>query len=82
MGRDLPPGLAAKRAGDVVTAVDREGHEIPIERVFQAKIQVDDPDALLRQGMTGRASIFTGRHLYGKLMIQSLLDLVSLDYRF
>lgn len=82
MGRDLPPALSEKREGDVVTGVDREGHEVPLERIFQAKIQVDDPDGLLRQGMTGRAKIYTGRHLYGKLLLQSLLDLISLDYRF
>jgi multidrug resistance efflux pump len=81
-GKDLAPSLSSRREGDVVTGMDREGHEIPIERVFIAKIQVDDPEGLLRQGMSGRAKIFTGRHLFGKLLWQSLLDLVSLDYRF
>jgi putative peptide zinc metalloprotease protein len=82
LGRDLPPGLSARRAGDVVTAVDREGHEVPIQRIYAAQIQVENPEGLLRPGMTGRAKIFAGKHLYARLVLQSLLDLVSLDYRF
>lgn len=82
VGADLPPAFSSRRKGDVPTAFDRQGKEVPLERTFQAEIEVDNRAGLLRQGMTGRASIATGRHLWGKLMLQSLLDLVSLDFRF
>ncbi len=79
---DMPPAFSSKRTGDVPTAFDRQGHEVPLERTFLAEIVVDNREGLLREGMTGRAKIFAGRHLWGKLVLQSLLDLVSLDYRF
>ena len=82
IGADMPPAFSSKRTGDVPTAFDRQGHEVPLERTFEAEIEVDNRAGLLRQGMTGRAKIFAGRHLWGKLVLQSLLDLVSLDYRF
>lgn len=82
LGKDMPPAFSSKRHGDVPTALDREGHEVPLERTFQAEIVVNNKEGLLRQGMTGRAQINTGKRLFGKLVLQSLLDLVSLDYRF
>ncbi|MEA3187633.1 MAG: putative peptide zinc metalloprotease protein [Chthoniobacter sp.] len=82
IGADMPAAFSSKRTGDVPTALDRQGREIPLERTFEAEIAVDNREGLLRQGMTGRAQIFAGRHLWGKLVFQSLLDLVSLDYRF
>ncbi len=54
----------------------------PLERTYEAEIQVDNRAGLLRQGMTGRAKIDAGRYPWGRLVLQSLLDLVSLDYRF
>ena len=82
LGKDMPAAFSARRAGDVPTGIDREGHEVPLERTFTAEIEVHNADGLLRQGMTGRAKIFTGKRPWGRLVLQSLLDLVSLDYRF
>jgi putative peptide zinc metalloprotease protein len=80
--KNMPAAFSAKRSGDVSTFVDREGHEVPVERIFAAQIDVQNPGALLRQGMTGQARIYTGQRPFGKMVLQSLLDLVSLDYRF
>jgi hypothetical protein len=82
IGEDMPAAFSARRHGDVPTAFDRQGKEVPLERTFEAEIQVDNRGGLLRQGMTGRARIFAGRYPWGRLVLQSLLDLVSLDYRF
>jgi len=82
VGQDMPAAFSARRHGDVPTAFDRTGKEVPLERTFQAEIQVDNHDGLLRQGMTGRARIDAGRYPWGRLVLQSFLDLVSLDYRF
>jgi putative peptide zinc metalloprotease protein len=82
IGEDMPAAFSARRHGDVPTAFDRQGKEIPLERTFEAEIQVDNSGGLLRQGMTGRAKIDAGRYPWGRLVLQSFLDLVSLDYRF
>ena len=82
IGEDMPPAFSARRHGDVPTAFDRNGKEIPLERTFEAEIQVDNHEGLLREGMTGRVRIYAGRYPWGRLVLQSFLDLVSLDYRF
>jgi hypothetical protein len=82
VGQDMPAAFSARRHGDVPTAFDRSGREIPLERTFEAEIQVDNHDGLLREGMTGRAKIDAGPYPWGRLVLQSFLDLVSLDYRF
>ena len=82
VGADMPAAFSMRRHGDVPTAFDRQGKEIPLERTFEAEIQVDNSAGLLRQGMTGRARIDAGRYPWGRLVLQSILDLVSLDYRF
>ena len=80
--RNMPAAFSAKRSGDVMTYIDNEGHEVPVERIFAAQIDVKNPGALLRPGMTGRSVIHCGKRPFGKMVLQSLLDLVSLDYRF
>jgi hypothetical protein len=82
IGQDMPPAFSIRRHGDVPTALDRQGKEVPIERTFEAEIQVDNAGGLLREGMTGRAKIDAGRYPWGRLVLQSFLDLVSLDYRW
>ncbi len=82
LAKDLPAALSARRAGDVPTTMDAKGNEIPLERTFEARIDVDNSEGILRPGMTGHGKIFAGTRPWGKLVLQSLLDLVSLDYRF
>jgi hypothetical protein len=80
--KDLPSALSATRSGDVPVGRDAHGNEIPLERTFEAQVDVENPDGLLRPGMTGHGCIHTGRRPFGKLVLQSLLDLISLDFRF
>jgi len=82
VGNNLPAAVSGRRSGDVPTGLDREGREVPLEVTYEARVAVENPDGSLRQGMTGRAKIDAGRRLYGRSVLQSLLDLVSLDYRF
>jgi len=82
LATDLPAALSARRSTDVPTTVDRHGREIPLERTFEARIDVDNSEGVLRPGMTGHGKIFAGKRPWGKLVLQSMLDLVSLDYRF
>jgi putative peptide zinc metalloprotease protein len=80
--KDLPAALSARRSGDVPTVVDSHGQEIPLERTFEARIDVENPGGLLRPGMTGHGKIYTGKRPWGQLVWQSVLDLISLDFRF
>jgi putative peptide zinc metalloprotease protein len=80
--KDMPSALSATRSGDVPVGRDAHGNEIPLERTFEARIDVENPNGLLRPGMTSHGSIHTGRRPFGKLVLQSLLDLISLDLRF
>jgi hypothetical protein len=82
LARDLPAALSARRAGDVATMLDEKGRETPIERTFEAKINVENPDGFLRPGMTAHGKIYAGKRPWGKMVAQSVLDLISLDYRF
>ena len=80
--KDLPPALSARRSGDVPTGVDAKGQEVALERIFEVEISIDNSEHLLRPGMVGHGAIHAGRHAWGRLVAQSILDLISLDYRF
>ena len=81
-GQEIPRGFSQKFGGDVLTYTDHQGREIPVERTFEAVVEIENPEVLLRPGMTVRGKIHAGWHPWGKLFLQSLLDLLSLDYRF
>jgi len=65
-----------------MTYVDQRGHEVPLERTFEAIVEIDNDAGLLRPGMKIKAKISTGTRPWGRLILQSALDLLSLDFRF
>ena len=79
---EVPKAFSSHRLGDVPTYTDAHGRELAVERTFEAVVAVDNHEGLLRPGMTGRGKIYAGKQPWGRLVLQSLLDLVSLDYRF
>jgi putative peptide zinc metalloprotease protein len=81
-GESIPRGFSKKYGGDVLTYTDERGREIPVERTFEALVEIENKDGTLRPGMTVRGKIHAGWHPWGRLFIQSVLDLISLDYRF
>jgi putative peptide zinc metalloprotease protein len=81
-GDSIPPAFSARRSGDVPVFVDAKGHDVPLERTYEAAVLVQNPDRLLRPGMTVRAKIHAGRRLWGQLLLQSLRDSINLDFRF
>jgi hypothetical protein len=82
VAKDLPPALSARRSGDVPTGINQQGQEVPLQRTYEARIDVHNEGGLLRPGMTGHGMIHARKELWGKLLFQSILDLVSLDFRF
>lgn len=82
VAKDLPPALSARRSGDVPTGINAQGQEVPLQRTFEARIDVQNEGGLLRPGMTGHGMIHARKELWGRLLFQSILDLVSLDFRF
>ena len=81
-GEEIPKAFSARRTGDVPTYTDAKGREVPLERTFEAVVEVDNSAGLLRPGMTGRGKIYAGRRPWGQLVLQTLRDLISLDFRF
>jgi len=81
-GQDIPRGFSKKFGGDVLTYTDHQGREIPVERTFEAVVEVENKEGLLRPGMSVRGKVHAGWHPWGRLLLQSVLDLLSLDYRF
>jgi putative peptide zinc metalloprotease protein len=81
-GNEIPAAFSARRSGDVPVYIDAHGKEHPVERTFEAVVAVENADGLLRPGMTGRGKIYAGRRPWGQMVLQSLRDVVSLDYRF
>jgi len=78
----IPAAFSAQREGDVPVYVNHDGKHIPVERTFSAVVEVENSERLLRPGMTSRAKIHAGTRPWGQMVLQSVLDLVSLDYRF
>jgi putative peptide zinc metalloprotease protein len=79
---ELPKAFSSQRLGDVPTYVDSHGREMPVSRTFEAVVEVENPEGLIRPGMTARGKIYAGKRPWGLLVLQSVLDLISLDYRF
>jgi putative peptide zinc metalloprotease protein len=81
-GNQIPPGFSMNRGGDVMTYIDQHGREVALERTFEAVVEIDNQAGHLRPGMKIKAKISTGTRPWGRLVLQSALDLLSLDFRF
>jgi hypothetical protein len=80
---NFPLAFSKERGGDVPTFHDAaNGHEKLLEHTYAVTVEVQNPDNRLRYGMTMRAKIATGKRPYGKIALQWITDLISLDYRF
>ena len=79
-------GVELSGVSDLVGILRRVKDPLEIDRLRAACALADRTFdfvlALLRPGMTSRGKIYAGERLWGQLVLQSLLDLVSLDYRF
>ncbi len=81
-GETIPAAFSARRSGDVPVFINAKGADVPLERTYQAVVAVDNAEGLLRPGMTGQGKIYAGTHPWGQLVLQSIRDLISLDYHF
>ena len=79
---NFPIAFSKERGGDVPTVPDGTGREKLLEHTYVVTVEVQNPGNLLRYGMTARAKIETGRRPFGKIALQWMVDLISLDYRF
>ena len=79
---NFPIAFSQQRGGDVPTVPDASGRDKLLEHTYVVTVEVQNPDNLLRYGMTTRAKIETGKRPFGKIALQWMVDLISLDYRF
>ena len=69
--------LAARAGGDVPTALDAQGRERPVLPTFLAQLEIDNPDQLLRPGMSGRGQILCEHSLLGIVICRRIGELVK-----
>ncbi len=67
--------MAARSGGDVPTALDALGREHPALPTFQAELEIDNPDGLLRPGMSGRGKITCEHTLLGVVIYRRIEEL-------
>jgi putative peptide zinc metalloprotease protein len=79
---NFPIAFSKQRGGDVPTIPDGTGREKLMEHTYVVTVEVQNPDNLLRYGMTTRSKIESGKRPFGKIVLQWLIDSISLDYRF
>lgn len=73
-------GLAAKSGGDVPSQPDpARGVERPSESLYEAELELENPNRALRPGMTGRAKIHCGRTTTWALIADSFRSIVYFD---
>lgn len=54
---EAPHHLSNKSGGDLPTETDASGAEVPLATAYEARVALDDPEALLRLGLRGTAKI-------------------------
>lgn len=60
-----PKAVSSKAGGDLATQTDGGGQERPQSPTFPARVEIDDPDGVLRAGFVGRAKIHAGYKTLG-----------------
>jgi putative peptide zinc metalloprotease protein len=63
--KSVPMALASRFGGDVVTARDDNGVDVPQSAIFQVSVPFDNVDDMILDGCTGRARIRTGSQTVG-----------------
>jgi len=58
--RHAPEGLSSDSGGEVLTVADPQGRRRPVDTVYRARVELQDPDHSLRAGLSGQAKIDTG----------------------
>ena len=64
-----------------ISAIDKAGKEKPLEHQWYAQVKIVESSHLLRPGMTGRVKVKCGMQTIGRVLGQTLLDSINLDYR-
>ncbi|MBX7072100.1 MAG: HlyD family efflux transporter periplasmic adaptor subunit [Pirellulales bacterium] len=64
--RQTSKGMSNKFGGEVATETNAQGEEEPISPSYQVRVLLNDPDALLFNGLRGRAKIYAGRQTLGQ----------------
>lgn len=73
--------MAGRFGGEVPTQLDAGGQERPANTMYQAELAIENPDGLLRPGMSGRAKIQCGRSTIGHIIGNKLRAFFRLDYQ-
>ncbi|HEX4085486.1 MAG TPA: efflux RND transporter periplasmic adaptor subunit [Chthoniobacteraceae bacterium] len=69
--------MAARAGGDIPTALDAQGHEHPLLPTFIAELEINNPDGLLRPGMSGRGRITCEHSRLGIQIYERIQELLK-----
>jgi putative peptide zinc metalloprotease protein len=67
-----PMSLSSQGGGELNTRADPSGMLRPMSTSYQARVPLENPDGLLRVGLTGRAKVFTGWQPLGRRLARYL----------
>ena len=73
--------LAARFGGDIPTEIDQTSTERPVDNLYQAELQIENVEHLLRAGMSGRARVECGRTTPARIISSRLKNILRLDFR-
>jgi Cu(I)/Ag(I) efflux system membrane fusion protein len=63
-----------------VTAISPVATENPLEKVVTVRSEIENPDLLLRPGMSGNAKIIAGDRRIGELLTRRIVRLVRVEF--
>ncbi len=73
-------GLSASSGGDVPTTQDpQKGVERPSESLYEAELEIQNPEGRLRAGMTGRAKLYCGKTTVAAIVGEHLRAFIKFD---
>lgn len=76
-----PRQLSNKAGGEVATKTDAGGGERPRSTSYQVRVQpLDDPDGLLRMGLSGRAQIHAGSQTAASMLARAFAKTFRFDW--
>jgi len=85
---ELPHEVLGEHAGGTVPSTmiagpqdDGPTRAVPVDRIYAARVAIDNPDGMLRPGMSGRLRIDGGKKPLGAVLWDYLTSMIRADFR-
>lgn len=74
-----PSRLSNKAGGELSTETDETGMERPMSTSYQARMSFDDPEGILKIGLSGTAKVYAGKRTLGQRLYRYLANTFRFD---